>query len=102
MLGIELAERLFVARRNEHRVVAEAAFTTWRPDQRTIDASVKGLGLTVVRPGDRQRADEMGSRSGVGLGRFGLAPDLFHRAHPVAIAVFILGPARGKNPRAAV
>ena len=34
---------------------------------------------------------------GVGLGRLDLAPDLLHRAHPVAIAVLVLGPARRED-----
>jgi len=95
---VHLTERNLLAHRNEHRIVAEAAVSSWRPDERSVDAAVKGLRLSIVRPGNRQRACEMRSRSRVWLGRFDLAPDLFHGMHPVPVAVFILGPASGKDP----
>ena len=39
---------------------------------------------------------------GIGLGRLGFAPHALHRAHPVAVAVRVLGPARGENAGPAV
>src|SRR4051812_47995611 len=67
---VELAEGLVMADRHEHRVIAEASLPTWRPDENTVDASVEGLRLSVVGPGNRQRAGEVGGRRGVRLGRF--------------------------------
>ena len=58
--GVELAERLLVADRHEHRVVAEAAVAARRPHERSVDPAVERLGLAVVGPGDRQRAGEVG------------------------------------------
>src|SRR5690242_10803475 len=101
-LRIEFAERLFIAHWHEHRVVAEAAFAARRPDEDAVDSPVERLGLTIVRPGDRQRAGEVRRRSRVRLGRLDLPPDLLHRAHPVAIALGILGPARREDAGAAM
>ena len=100
-LRIQLAEGPPVAHGHEHRVVAEAAIASRRPNQRAVDAALEGLGLTVVGPGNGERAGEMRGRRGVRLSRLDLAPDLFHGAHPVALAVFILGPARREDARAA-
>src|SRR5881394_199091 len=101
-LRIELSERLVLADRNEHRVVAEAALPTRRPNESAVDPSVERFGLPVIGPRDGQRADEVGSRSGIGLGRLDLTPDPVHCAHPVAIAFFVLGPAAGEYAGAAV
>src|SRR5690242_2224299 len=91
-LRIELAEGLVIADGNEHRVIAEPSIAARRPDERPVDAAVEGLGLAVVRPGDRQRADEMGCRRGVRLRRLDLAPDFLHCPHPVAVALSVLCP----------
>src|SRR3954447_6972358 len=97
-LWVELAERRVIAHRNEHRIVAKALLAARRPHKRSVDPAVEGLGLAVVRPGYRQRADEMRGRWSIGLGRLRLPPDTLHRPHPVAIAVRVLGPPRGEDP----
>src|SRR5438046_7052993 len=94
---IELAEGLVEADRLKHRVVAEAFVAARRPDEGAVDAAVERLDLSVVGPGDRQRADEMRGGSSVRLRRLDRAPDLLHRPHPVAVAVLILGPAGRKD-----
>src|SRR6185295_7206489 len=101
-IRIELAEGPIVSERDKHRVVAEALVATRWPDERAVDAPVERLGLAVVGPGNRQRAGEMCSRSGIGLGRLGLTPDLLHGARPVASAHLVLGPASGENARPAL
>src|SRR6478735_16735 len=98
-LWIEFAERLLMADRYEHRVVAEAAVSAGRPDEGAVDAPFERFGLAVVRPGDRERAEEVGRWCRVRLGRLCLAPDLFHRAHPVAVAVLVFRPSRGEDSR---
>src|SRR6476619_1830586 len=99
---LHLAKGGFVAHGNEHRVVAEALAAARRPDKRPVDASFESFGLTVVGPGDRQRADEVCGGSRVRRGRLGFGPDLFHRARPVAVAFLVFGPACRKNPGTAV
>src|SRR5690349_2757767 len=84
-LRIELAEGLFVADGDEHRVVTEAPISPRRPDENPVDAPIEGLGLAVVGPGDRKRAGKMRRGRRVRLGRLDLAPDLVHRPHLVSI-----------------
>src|SRR5690242_14115928 len=71
-LRIELSESPIVADGNEHRVVAETPVTARRPHENAVDPAIEGLGLTIVGPGDRERAGEMAGRRGVRLGRLGL------------------------------
>ena len=94
---LHLAEGLLMPDRHEHRIVAEALVAARRPDQRAVDPALEGFDLAVVGPGDRQRAGEMRVGRGVGLRRLDLAPHPLHRAHPVAVAILVLGPARGED-----
>ena len=52
--------------RNEHRVVAEALIAARRPRELAVDPAFEPFDLAVVRPGDRQRADEMRVVAGIG------------------------------------
>src|SRR4051794_15477087 len=101
-LGIELAESLLVTDWHEHRVIAEPALAAWRPHEDAVDASVERLRLPVVGPGDRQRAGEVRGRRRIRLGHLNLAPNPFHRTHPVAVALSILGPTSRENTGASV
>src|SRR4051794_22951934 len=90
---IELAKGLAMADWDEHRIVAKAAVPPRRPGERAVHPPFKRLSLAIVGPGDRQRADEVRGRVRVRLGRGGLGPYPLHRPHPVAVALFVLGPA---------
>ena len=71
-LGIELSERLLVTDGDEHRIVAESPLAAWRPDEDAVDAAVECLGLTIVGPGECERAGEMRRGRSVRAGGFGL------------------------------
>src|SRR4051794_26928327 len=93
LVRIELAERLVVAGGHEHRVVAEAAIAPRRPDQRAVDSALEALDLTVVGPGERQGAGEVGVAARFRARRLDLLPDALHGTGKVANPVFVLGPA---------
>jgi len=71
---LHLTERHFMAEGDENRVITETPVTAWRPDEDSVDPAVERFDLSVIGPGDRQRACEMRGRGGVGLGRVDFAP----------------------------
>src|SRR4051812_25301560 len=97
VLRFELTESLIVAHGQEHRVVTEASITARRPYERPVSAAIERLGLPVVRPGDRERANEVGSRRTVRLACLDLSPNLLHGARPIAIPLIVLGPSRRED-----
>ena len=99
---IHFAECLAVAHWHEHRVIAEALVPARRPGELAVDPALEALHLAVVRPCERQGAGEMGIMAGILTGGFNFAPDAFHGAAEIALAVFVLGPTRGKNSRQAM
>src|SRR5262245_18213538 len=108
MTHLVLRERLHLAKGylmthwHEHRIVTETPVAARRPHQYPIDPAVERFDLSVIWPGDRERACEMRGWGGIGLGCFDFAPDLRHRALPVAVSDLVFGPARRENARAAV
>src|ERR671913_510280 len=82
--------------------LAETHVSARRPSERPVDAALEILDLPVVGPGDRQRTGEMRVMAGLRTCGFDLPPDLFHRTHPVPVAIGVLGPARREDPGSAV
>ena len=97
--GLHLAEGHVMASGHEDRVVAKTFVAARRPGERSVHATLEILGLSVVRPGDRQSAGEVRVVPGVWTGRFDLAPDFLHSPHPVAIALLVLRPAGREDAR---
>src|SRR5688572_2783631 len=91
-----------MARRDEHRIIAETLVAPRRPYERPEHLALEALGLTIVRPGQGQRASEMGVVTSFLAGGLDLAPDALHRPAEVAIAGLVLGPAGGENAGQAV
>ena len=99
LVGVEFAESLVVSDGHEHGIIAKTPVTPGRPGQCPVNATFEAFDLTIVRPGERQRASKMGVMPYVRPGGFDLAPNAFHRAAKIAIAVLVLSPPGRKNAR---
>ena len=100
-VGVDLAEAVVHAVRDEHRVVAEALVAARGPHQLAVNLALEAFDRA-VGPGQRQRAHEMRVAAGVGARGLDLGPDLFHPAPEVAVAELVFGPARGEDAGLAV
>src|SRR5262245_1375561 len=87
-----LAKGAVVAIGQEHRIVAEARGSTWRPHQRAVDARLELLDMA-IRPGDAERGYEM--RAALrGHRRAACAQLVLDLLHGVAKVARLAGPAR--------
>ena len=101
LLGrIHLAEGEVAARRHEHRIIAEAAVSARRPDERSVDPAFEPFAVA-VRPAQGQSADEVGVPARVGTGGLERFLDPAHRQAEIALPFDLSGPAFGRNPRIA-